>query len=465
MQHITIHNLGPIDYCELDISQFMVLTGPQASGKSTVAKCIFFFKNMKSLIYSQMQKQQLLREVGDDGVVQNLPLKFRVFKEIRSNFLQTFGTTWCMDENMCISCIYAEGVSVSISLRDATTDAPNYIWVDLSDKINDFIAAADSQSPISRRDDVIGVDDVMKERDGARTNERASEQTSEWMNRKKAQIDNLFDDHEEVVYIPAGRSMITLLSSQINYIYSTMDDIQRRNLDYCTQNYLERILRIKSKFSHSADQQIEDAIYLTDRKVNRGLLKDATSLMKKILHGDYCVKDGEERLQISPSHYVKINFASSGQQEVLWILNVLFYQLLYGDKSCFIIEEPESHLFPNAQKLIAEFIALSRNHGANSVILTTHSPYILGTLNNLLFANKIAPDVENEQLDKLVQRDRWLEFDNFSAFFLEDGKLTPCVDKEFESIENEVIDGASSDINGEYEAMLALLDEGKRVKD
>ena len=40
MQKIVIHKLGPVKDCELEIKEFTVFTGPQASGKSTVAKRI-----------------------------------------------------------------------------------------------------------------------------------------------------------------------------------------------------------------------------------------------------------------------------------------------------------------------------------------------------------------------------------------------------------------------------------------
>lgn len=52
----------------------------------------------------------------------------------------------------------------------------------------------------------------------------------------------------------------------------------------------------------------------------------------------------------------------------MWILNVLFYYLLQGKKTYFIVEEPESHLYSDAQKLITEFIALVKNMG-NRVML------------------------------------------------------------------------------------------------
>ena len=51
MQKNKIFRLGPIKDCEVDISNFMILTGPQASGKSTLAKSIFFFKNINLKIY------------------------------------------------------------------------------------------------------------------------------------------------------------------------------------------------------------------------------------------------------------------------------------------------------------------------------------------------------------------------------------------------------------------------------
>lgn len=43
--------------------------------------------------------------------------------------------------------------------------------------------------------------------------------------------------------------MITLLTDQLNYIFTSMDESQRRALDYCTQMYVEMILRMKPLFT------------------------------------------------------------------------------------------------------------------------------------------------------------------------------------------------------------------------
>ena len=50
MPQIIINKLGPIDHCELDIKDLMIFTGQQASGKSTIAKSVFFFKNVKNVL-------------------------------------------------------------------------------------------------------------------------------------------------------------------------------------------------------------------------------------------------------------------------------------------------------------------------------------------------------------------------------------------------------------------------------
>ena len=60
----------------------------------------------------------------------------------------------------------------------------------------------------------------------------------------------MFNDEYDSIFIPAGRSVITLLTSQLNYIFASMDDEQKRSIDYCTQKYIEYILKIKPLFSN-----------------------------------------------------------------------------------------------------------------------------------------------------------------------------------------------------------------------
>lgn len=424
MERIIINQLGPITHCELEVNEFMVFTGPQASGKSTIAKSIFFFKNIKNILLTQINKRFL-----QDKDMMELSTKNRLLKEIRSNFLQTFGTTWCMDNNMMIEYYYTDQIYIKICLKEDPI-APNYIWIDLSEELVGFL----------NKYDYLPIDKLIYAYDNGEI---------------KKEIAAFFADDSEVIYIPAGRSMMTLFSSQLMYMYSVMNDDQKRSLDYCTQNYLERIMQLKPSFSNSLESLIKNKIELTDMKIQKDILQQCSELMKKILHGEYRNVDGEERLQVSKEKYVKINFASSGQQEAVWILNVVFYYLLNNKKSYFIIEEPESHLFPDAQKLITEFISLAQN-GGNKILLTTHSLYILGTINNLLYANKIRKVVDRHKLQEIIHCYKWLDVRKMSAYYVEYGDMKSCLDEEFEAINNEVIDCASEDINLDYEKMVQL---------
>ena len=100
MQKLIINHLGQLNHCELDINKFKVFTGAQATGKSTIAKSIFFFKNVRNLLFTQLKKQYFLDSKEYLENIINLSLKNRLIREIRSNFLQIFGTTWCMDITM-----------------------------------------------------------------------------------------------------------------------------------------------------------------------------------------------------------------------------------------------------------------------------------------------------------------------------------------------------------------------------
>lgn len=57
MRHeLHLHKIGPINDCRLTLDTFTILTGPQANGKSTVAKAVYFFRSVKQDILSIMMQ-------------------------------------------------------------------------------------------------------------------------------------------------------------------------------------------------------------------------------------------------------------------------------------------------------------------------------------------------------------------------------------------------------------------------
>lgn len=160
------------------------------------------------------------------------------------------------------------------------------------------------------------------------------------------------------------------------------------------------------------------------------------------------------------ANYVKINLASSGQQEVVWIFNLLFYYLLEEKKVFLILEEPESHLYPESQRLIAEVLSLFANSD-KQILITTRSPYVLGTFNYLLIAAQ-CPEQHQAELSKSIHKRMWLEPQKSGAYFIQNGSLDNILAKEDDLtlIKNEVIDGASAEINNRSDIALELLETG-----
>jgi predicted ATPase len=56
MQKIIIKNFAAIEYAEIEIKKVLVLIGEQASGKSTIAKLIYFFKSLRDDLFSQIYR-------------------------------------------------------------------------------------------------------------------------------------------------------------------------------------------------------------------------------------------------------------------------------------------------------------------------------------------------------------------------------------------------------------------------
>ena len=319
MHKLIIHKLGPIRHCELQCTQFMTLTGFQASGKSTIAKAVYYFRTIKDDII-ELAREQALNSKDTDSFENELGLDRRLENHLREKFLRTFGSSWGMEKEMFLEYCFTDELSVKISLvEDERYGTPNYIWVTICDELRQFLRKKNHYLSVT----TLGIPE-------------------EELKKFKTEIYGLFRDEDTVVYIPAGRSMITLLSQQLGYIYATMDEMQKRSLDNCTKDYLERILRLKPEFSEGLQGL---ALYPGAKTfLSPDTVKQALNLIKKILRGTYRYSNGEEQIVLEDGKYVKINYSSSGQQECVWILNLLFYHLIQQKRTLFIVEEPESHL-------------------------------------------------------------------------------------------------------------------------
>ena len=93
-------------------------------------------------------------------------------------------------------------------------------------------------------------------------------------------------------------------------------------------------------------------------------------------------------------------------------------------------------------------------------MISTHSPYILTSLNNLLFAGQLYTDrkVDKNKLKDTISQKYTLNPSNFNAYLIENGALIDLIDKESGLIRADKIDEISTHIADEFDMLLSLKD-------
>jgi AAA15 family ATPase/GTPase len=152
----------------------------------------------------------------------------------------------------------------------------------------------------------------------------------------------------------------------------------------------------------------------------------------------------------------KLNIAncSSGQQELLPLILVVsslpFYRFA-GDGVSIYIEEPEVHLFPECQKVIMDllFFTFNRKRGKCQYFITTHSPYIISSINLALQANEYVNRVGSRN-GECSERDFKMDYNEIAAYSVVDGCSDQITNDEYRIIETGLVDKISDFLMEKY---------------
>jgi putative uncharacterized protein GK3268 len=198
-------------------------------------------------------------------------------------------------------------------------------------------------------------------------------------------VNAMFDIQGDVLYIPAGRSVLATLSEQLQEI----DTTDTSQMDLPLKEFIALIQKLKKRFGTQLEDIVEQYTKMEGRNIRRHDVQLAIDTIRKILKASYINEQDTEKLYYDNENWVKLMYASSGQQESLWILLLIFQRLLLQQKTFLIVEEPEAHLFPIAQRNMMEMVGLLMYATGSEVFITTHSPYVLNSLNVLAYSGKI----------------------------------------------------------------------------
>lgn len=128
------------------------------------------------------------------------------------------------------------------------------------------------------------------------------------------------------------------------------------------------------------------------------------------------------------------------------------------------IEEPESNLFPINQMNMAYYLTSLRNaKNKPNIMFSTHSPYILTSLNNILYASMVEQKLQDNKKDdiyKIIDKKNIIDYKDLVAYKLENGKVESIMNKETNLIDAEYIDTVSDKIMDDF-YKIAELDNDK----
>lgn len=433
IEKLIIRNFCGIKNIEIELADITVLIGPQATGKSVCAKSLYFFKRLIFELRIAVDEEKTKRDF-DEGLKrrfeeyfpqQSWTPKFLLRYEVNHESGQSFFIQVKKSAKSALKLSYSNAFK---TIFEKSIIEHKRIF---SSKIAD-----EGQMDYKLR---FAFEDVFRDLLKSDLGEEARIQ----------------------YFIPAGRSFFGILQSSIFSFLATNTAI-----DPFLKSFGSLYENVKSIESRGQLRRDIKRTKREERLVN--IAKKVDLLATNILKGEFVSEKGKDYLISLDSRKTSLTNASSGQQETLPLVLILRYlqnRLSIGSRRGFgiYIEEPEAHIFPAAQKQIVQLISLIYNSSAVGTraqfLITTHSPYILTAMNNLLLAGKLSSRLKGKNLEKLyniVDQDMLLKIENIRCYSLQDGISRSMTLDETELIDSDVIDEVSDDLSIEFDKLVEL---------
>ena len=173
-------------------------------------------------------------------------------------------------------------------------------------------------------------------------------------------------------------------------------------------DYIDFLTTTDALWRTSGKGRMAEALQFLDARILGGSLK-------------FQAEGSEQRLMFVPrgGPALPMHGTSSMVRALAGLDLYLRYAAREGDT--LIIDEPEMNAHPEAQIGLIELLARLVNSGVR-VVLTTHSPYIVDHLNNLMSAQRIASSEDKAEVAKdlkLGSKESFLSADKVAAYLFE----------------------------------------------
>lgn len=419
-ERIVLKNFVVIKRADIEIKRLNIIIGPQANGKSLIAKLICFFRNTPEALISSIRKLDTKRELD---------------QSILSEFEQRFPRySW---EGTSFSINYING-EFNFSIEGKKThNGKTKLTIKYCDT---FIKIFNSKKAVFKR--------KTEERRLAPPEER---RYSDYHILLENVSTPLKEDYGyffgKTVFIPASRSFFSNLQNNIfSFLASSL------KIDPYLKDFGQLYEQSKSIYNDS---------YIARRY--KELYDKFNSSLESIISGSYEYQDDQDWI-ISKGRKTNLLNASSGQQESLPMLLVLsIWPIVRSEQShssMYFIEEPEAHLFPTSQSRIVSFLSQILKFDNTNLFITSHSPYILSAFNNLILAqDKVAEgSITESEFQKLNGLSYPIPFEDVAAYTISEGVTENIADSEYRMIGADMLDSISEHFEKVMNSLLTCGD-------
>jgi hypothetical protein len=427
MANLIVHEFSCLKHIEFQIAPVTVLIGPQGSGKSVTTKLTYFF-------YDQLARQHQSAEKGVDLA------DFK--KESARQFSAWFPPSAWGPGRFNIT--FSAGAFTARALRRwSKGSVTDDVAITFSDYFNQHY-----EELVAAYADARGQDLEQSDQGLRHSMDRIWSMRERYEVQLSKALGNEYVDMQ--TFVPAGRAFFT----SIGRLVAAFD--QASSLDPVTLRFAKLFAVLRDRGGRMLYRPAGE----TDDKEQKALRKN---VMTKLFGGEIKFEKELEFVETRDGRRVPFSALSSGQQELLpmWLLidylrDVGVRKKRGGD--LVYIEEPEAHLFPSAQNVLMDYLigsVVSRREN-RSLLLTTHSPYILSKLNNYLKAGSLGRQKKYAtEAARIVDRQCWLTPKRVKAYAINGGQLVDLIDGDG-LIDGAYIDQVSEDVARQFNALLDI---------
>lgn len=463
---ITVHNLGVLKEAEIDLKPLTVFVGPNNAGKTWLAYTIAsifgsygFSKYLEEYIAAYAEHapgvypllEHAIEQVAKNGIATIDLVRFaREYSETYFNNVAQV-TQQHIAQFMGTQLASLDNLSISLVLDDATKKIMQRITDALvrgsiagrrqKPLLNIFKNGGDRKLNMYTSTEFISISDI--------TTDEVDEKIpfdviKEWLTQSILNILHV-SLYSDVYILPTERTTFITFpftrkpGSEITILRERSRQEQTRQVISEPVNHFLQM--IGSAFANGVEAAEQRAKEAENNPRIREYLRLADVLEQYILGGEVQFSPQESMLipELGPDPGQKILFqpTKDNQLEVAIASSMvkelsplaLYLRYVARPDELLVIDEPEMNLHPEAQVKMMELIAMLVNAGLN-ILVTTHSPYLIDHLTNLLKAAEVEDKESIRDEFYLKQTGAFIPKESVSVYMIDQGRATSAIDED-----------------------------------